>query len=229
MIKPFLDKFYKDENEKKQAFTRHLEFFNTHPYMAGVIAALVIKTEEKISQGDISLIESVSASKQSMASPLAAIGDSFFWGTLRTTSALVSILIIVLFEDIMGNEQLSAFGLLIPFVFFAIYNSFHIFSRYLFMSAAFILGKEMLLALARPNIRFLWAAMKVAGASISVIAILGYLFFAWDSHLFFDNSMMNVLIIIFTLLASLFVSKFNAALKIVLIVLICIIWAYLGN
>jgi PTS system mannose-specific IID component len=65
---------------------RSLRNFNTHPYFAGLVAATVIKHEREGGSD-----ESVEALKRSLMSAFGAVGDDFFWATLRPFSAVAAL------------------------------------------------------------------------------------------------------------------------------------------
>lgn len=83
---PVLDKLYKnDEKRKKEAYQRHMEFFNCTPQMTPFIMGLAASMEEQNAnseEGEFQT-ESISMIKTSLMGPFAGIGDSFFQGTLR--------------------------------------------------------------------------------------------------------------------------------------------------
>jgi mannose/fructose/N-acetylgalactosamine-specific phosphotransferase system component IID len=79
----------------EKAAGRHLRFFNTHPYMAPTIMGVVLNLEE---QGDTATAGNL---KQTISSSLAAIGDTFFWGTLKPIMALL-FLLTVLMDQVWG-------------------------------------------------------------------------------------------------------------------------------
>lgn len=83
---PVLDKLYKNnEEKKKEAYQRHMEFFNCTPQMTSFIMGLAASMEEQnanAEEGDYQP-ESISMIKTSLMGPFAGIGDSFFQGTLR--------------------------------------------------------------------------------------------------------------------------------------------------
>lgn len=83
---PILDKLYKnDEKRKKEAYQRHMEFFNCTPQMTPFIMGLAASMEEQNAnseEGEFQT-ESISMIKTSLMGPFAGIGDSFFQGTLR--------------------------------------------------------------------------------------------------------------------------------------------------
>ena len=80
---PALKKLYKTKEDRAQALKRHLEFFNTHPYLASPVLGVTLTLEEEKAAGreiDNAAIQGV---KIGMMGPLAGVGDPIFWGTLR--------------------------------------------------------------------------------------------------------------------------------------------------
>ena len=78
---PALRRLYQGD-ALRDALKRHLEFFNTHPYMAGALIGASIRLEEQVARGERSP-DDVRNFKRYMMGPMAAIGDSFFWASLR--------------------------------------------------------------------------------------------------------------------------------------------------
>ena len=83
---PVLDKLYADDEErKKEAYQRHMEFFNCTPQLTPFIMGLAASMEEQNAnseEGEFQT-ESISMIKTSLMGPFAGIGDSFFQGTIR--------------------------------------------------------------------------------------------------------------------------------------------------
>lgn len=76
------------EKDEKALLTRHLQMFNTHPYLSTpLIGSIVRMEEERPDDDDASPIVAV---KQSLMGPYAAIGDTFFWGALRPCAGIIS-------------------------------------------------------------------------------------------------------------------------------------------
>jgi mannose/fructose/N-acetylgalactosamine-specific phosphotransferase system component IID len=226
LIKPFLEKMYTDPKIRKEAFLRHTEFFNTHPYMTGIIAAFVVKTETEIAKGNTDLISTMSQMKRSMASPLAAIGDSLFSDTLRTAIALISILLTIVFS-LIEPDNLAEFGILFPFIFLVLFNLFHIIGKYIFMLTAFALGQEVLLTLAKPSFRLAIVVIAVLGFLTTLLATAAYFIFIDANSLLGIGDLRNILIFASVLVLSLFFAKKYINLKLIITVLICILWGYL--
>ncbi|MCK1986043.1 MULTISPECIES: PTS system mannose/fructose/sorbose family transporter subunit IID [unclassified Peribacillus] len=107
---PILKKLYSKKEDMEKALKRHLEFFNTTPYVSPLILGIMGAMEEqnaKDKQFDESSINSV---KASLMGPLAGIGDSLYWGTLRLIATGI------------GTSLALNGNLLGPILFFLIFN-----------------------------------------------------------------------------------------------------------
>ena len=80
---PALKKLYKNKDDRAAALKRHLEFFNTHPYLAAPILGVEMSLEEKKANGADVDDAAVQGVKIGMMGPLAGVGDPVFWGTIR--------------------------------------------------------------------------------------------------------------------------------------------------
>ncbi len=83
-INHILAKLYKTKEELADALTRHMEFFNTEPYIGVVIMGIVIAMEEERSvKGDDEVSgDAITAVKTGLMGPLAGIGDTLNQGIL---------------------------------------------------------------------------------------------------------------------------------------------------
>ncbi|MGO4961281.1 PTS system mannose/fructose/sorbose family transporter subunit IID [Jeotgalibaca porci] len=107
---PALKKLYTDKEDRAQALKRHLEFFNTHPYVAAPVLGVTLTLEEEKAAGrdiDNAAIQGV---KIGMMGPLAGVGDPIFWGTLRPVLGAFAASL-ALSENFMG-----------PIIFFVVWN-----------------------------------------------------------------------------------------------------------
>ena len=80
---PAIKKLYSTEEERKEALKRHLEFFNTHPYIASPILGVTLALEEERANGKPVDDAAIQGVKIGMMGPLAGIGDPVFWFTIR--------------------------------------------------------------------------------------------------------------------------------------------------
>ncbi len=113
---PVLKHLYPDKEELRQATLRHLELFNSQPYMVSPIIGAVIRLEEEHAEGRMST-QVISRFKKNIMSGFAALGDSFFWNTLRPVSAAAALIYAY------GGYEWA------PFVMLAVYNVPHFFVR----------------------------------------------------------------------------------------------------
>jgi fructoselysine/glucoselysine PTS system EIID component len=163
---PILKKLYKRKEDLSQALKRHLEFFNTTPHivtmMLGVSAAMEKQNAES-KEFDSSTINSV---KASLMGPLAGLGDSFFWGTLRLIATGV------------GTSLALQGNILGPILFLLVFNVPHIIIRFILTRLGFKMGTGFLQRLqangTMENLTFgaaILGLMVIGGMSASMISI----------------------------------------------------------
>ena len=80
---PAIKKLYQTKEERAAALKRHLEFFNTHPYVAAPIIGVTLALEEEKANGTEIEDAAIQGVKIGMMGPLAGIGDPVFWFTIR--------------------------------------------------------------------------------------------------------------------------------------------------
>ena len=80
---PAIKKLYKTKEERTAALERHLEFFNTHPYVASPVIGVTLALEEERANGVPIDDVTIQGVKVGMMGPLAGIGDPVFWFTVR--------------------------------------------------------------------------------------------------------------------------------------------------
>lgn len=80
---PALKKMYTSKEDRSLALKRHLEFFNTHPYLAAPVLGVTLTLEEQKASGQDIDNAAIQGVKIGMMGPLAGVGDPIFWGTVR--------------------------------------------------------------------------------------------------------------------------------------------------
>lgn len=88
---PVIKKLYPNKDDQVAAMQRHLEFFNTTPHMSTLILGITAAMEEQNAFDPDFETESINNVKVSLMGPLAGIGDSFIWGTLRIIATGVGV------------------------------------------------------------------------------------------------------------------------------------------
>jgi len=129
---PVLKKLYPQKSELAAALKRHLVFFNTTPHIVTLLLGITTAMEEKNSQQqemDGTAIDNV---KASLMGPLAGLGDSFFWGTLRLIATGI------------GTSLALQGNILGPILFLLVFNVPHILVRWLFTRWGYVLGTGVL-------------------------------------------------------------------------------------
>ena len=130
---PILEKLYKDKPEEKaEALQRHLEFFNTTPHVSTLILGISSAMEEQNSTQEDFDTSSINNVIVGLMGPLAGIGDSLLWGTLRIIATGI------------GTSLALQGNILGPILFLLIFNIPHIILRYICMMGGYKLGAGFL-------------------------------------------------------------------------------------
>lgn len=82
-IIPAIKKLYSKEEDRATALKRHLEFYNTHPYVSAPVMGVTLALEEERANGMPVDDQTVQGVKVGMMGPLAGVGDPVFWFTVR--------------------------------------------------------------------------------------------------------------------------------------------------
>ncbi|EAV6105166.1 PTS mannose/fructose/sorbose transporter family subunit IID [Salmonella enterica] len=129
---PVLKKLYSRKEDLAEALKRHLAFFNTTPHIVTLILCITVAMEEKNSQQKEMDASSIDNVKASLMGPLAGIGDSFFWGTLRLIATGI------------GTSLALKGNILGPILFLLVFNVPHILARWFFTRWGYVLGTGVL-------------------------------------------------------------------------------------
>ena len=161
---PALKKLYPGLEDSKAALKRHLEFFNTHPYVAAPIIGVTLALEEERANGapiDDAAIQGV---KVGMMGPLAGIGDPVFWFTVRPILGAIA-------------ASLATGGSLIaPIFFFVAWNLIRIAFLWYTQELGYKQGSEITSDLSGGVLQTI-----TKGASILGMFVMGILVQRWTS------------------------------------------------
>ncbi|BAW94069.1 PTS system, mannose/fructose/sorbose family, IID component [Actinomyces sp. Chiba101] len=87
-LMPAIKKVYKDDKAAQAAaLERHLEFYNTHPWVSSVVFGITAAMEEQRAKGEPIGDDTITNVKIGLMGPLAGVGDPIFWGTARPVLA----------------------------------------------------------------------------------------------------------------------------------------------
>ncbi|WP_286684065.1 PTS system mannose/fructose/sorbose family transporter subunit IID [Collinsella sp. UBA1693] len=80
---PAIKKLYSNKEDQVAALKRHMEFYNTHPYVSAPVIGVTLALEEDRANGAKVEDAAIQGVKVGMMGPLAGVGDPVFWFTLR--------------------------------------------------------------------------------------------------------------------------------------------------
>ena len=107
---PAIRRIYEKKEAQIEAARRHMEFFNTTPYVSTAIMGISTAMEESNADNADFDTSSINSVKVALMGPLAGIGDSMFWGTLRVIATGI------------GTSLALNGNILGPILFWLIYN-----------------------------------------------------------------------------------------------------------
>ncbi len=108
---PAIKALYKDKDQQAAALKRHLEFYNTHPYVSAPIIGVVLALEEERANGAPVEDTAIQGVKVGMMGPLAGVGDPVFWFTVRPILGA------------LGASMAMGGSIVGPFLFFILWNA----------------------------------------------------------------------------------------------------------
>lgn len=125
---PFINKVYSNKQDRSEAYTRHLEFYNCQTTMQPIIVGILAAMEEENARNKNFDTTSISSMKVALMGPLAGIGDSLIGSTLRILATGI-VTALCTSGNILG-----------PILFLLIYNIPTIALRYFGINKAYELG-----------------------------------------------------------------------------------------
>ena len=162
---PALRKVYKDDKPAMAAaMKRHLEFFNTQPFLATPIMGITAAMEEKKANGADISDQTISGVKVGLMGPLAGVGDPIFWGTLHPVLAALGAGI-ALTGSIMG-----------PLIFFLVFNAIRLATNWYGVMYGYSKGTELVDEMGGNKMRFL-----TEGSSVLGLLVMGALVAKWTT------------------------------------------------
>jgi len=147
-LAPVLRRLYPDRNELGERLVRHMEYFNTQPYLASFILGAAARVEEDRATGRDPAADPGEL-KRTLMAPLGALGDSFFWGSLKPLAAVIAVALL------LGGAWWA------PVLFLAVYNVAHVGLRAALVLAGYATRGEVVALLTRYNFTGLARFFKV--------------------------------------------------------------------
>ena len=164
---PVVRRLYPDPRECSTRLALHAEYFNTQPYLASFVLGATARAEEERASGEPSGID-VTELKKTLMAPLGALGDSFFWGSLKPFSSAVAV-------------ALALAGVWwAPLVFLVLFNVGHVGMRLGLIFLGYASGGDVVAFITRYNITKLSRLFKTL--SLSLIGGIAGALLLWRSE-----------------------------------------------
>lgn len=131
-LMPAIRKVYRgDKAAEAAALKRHLEFYNTQPWVSSVVFGVTAAMEEQKAKGEEITEETITSVKVGLMGPLAGVGDPIFWGTARPVLAAL-------------GASLAVNGSIVgPLLFFIGINVLRVLTRWYGLKFGYERGTEM--------------------------------------------------------------------------------------
>ncbi|MGB9780844.1 PTS system mannose/fructose/sorbose family transporter subunit IID [Caldanaerobacter sp.] len=161
-MSPIIKKLYSDDEQRQRAMKRHLEMYNSHPWMMNPILGVTIALEEQNAKTG-SLEGTINNVKVGLMGPFAGIGDSLIWGTLRPLLAGI------------GAAFALQGSILGPIIFLLAWNIINFSFRWYSLLYGYNAGMRILKDIKETNI-----VQKIAeSSSVLGLMVLGVLVAQW--------------------------------------------------
>lgn len=161
---PSIKRFYPDKHDQAEALKRHLEFFNTHPWIASPIFGVVSAMEEQKAKGEPIQDADITNVKIGLMGPLAGVGDPIFWGTARPVLAA------------LGASMAVTGSVVGPLLFFVVINIIRMLMRWYGFKVGYERGTAIVSDLGGGQLKKLTATASVLG-----LFVMGALVSKWTT------------------------------------------------
>jgi PTS system mannose-specific IID component len=92
-LAPALKRLYPAREQRLERMAEHTAYFNTQPTLASIALGAAARLEEQRAEGKAADDAGMARLKSVLGSTLAALGDRFFWFTLRPFAASIGVLL----------------------------------------------------------------------------------------------------------------------------------------
>lgn len=161
---PAIKKLYSKKEDQVAALKRHMEFYNTHPYVSAPVIGVTLALEEDRANGAKVEDAAIQGVKVGMMGPLAGVGDPLVWGTLRPITAA------------LGASLALSGNILGPLLFFFIFNAVRLAMKWYGLQLGFRKGVNIVSDMGGNLLQKL-----TEGASILGLFVMGVLVTKWTT------------------------------------------------
>lgn len=161
---PAIKRLYSKKEDQKEALKRHLEFFNTQPFISAPIMGVTAAMEEQKANGQPIDNATISGVKVGLMGPLAGVGDPIFWGTLRPVLAALGASI-ALSGSVIG-----------PVLFFLLFNVIRLATKWYGLKYGYKKGTEIVSDMSGNRLQKLTESASILG-----LFVMGALVSKWTT------------------------------------------------
>ena len=164
-LMPAIRKVYRgDKAAEAAALKRHLEFYNTQPWVSSVVFGVTAAMEEQKAKGEDISEETITSVKVGLMGPLAGVGDPIFWGTARPVLAAL-------------GASLALNGSIVgPLLFFVGINLLRVLTRWYGLKFGYERGTEMVTEVGGGQLKKITQMAAIMG-----LFVMGALVSKWTS------------------------------------------------
>lgn len=128
---PAIKRLYSTKDDQAAALKRHMEFYNTHPYVSAPIIGVTLALEEERANGVPVEDTTIQGVKVGMMGPLAGVGDPVFWFTVRPILGA------------LGASMAVSGNIVGPLLFFVLWNVIRLAFLWYTQEVGYNLGTEI--------------------------------------------------------------------------------------
>lgn len=128
---PAIKRLYPNKEDQIAALKRHLEFYNTHPYVSSPVLGVTLAMEEERANGAPIEDKAIQGVKVGMMGPLAGVGDPVFWFTARPILGA------------LGASLALSGNIVGPLLFFIVWNLMRYFFEWKTQEFGYSVGNEI--------------------------------------------------------------------------------------
>lgn len=161
---PAIKRLYPAKEDQAAALRRHMEFYNTQPYVSAPVIGVTLALEEERANGIAIDDVTIQGVKVGMMGPLAGVGDPVFWFTIRPILGALGATL-ALGGNIVG-----------PLLFFVVWNAIRLAFLWYTQEFGYRVGTEITKDLSGGLL-----GKITSGASILGMFIIGALVNRWVS------------------------------------------------
>lgn len=185
---PILKRLYSEKSQQVDFLKRHLEFFNSHPYMVTFALGAVANIEQQAIHKRWEDTRPISVFKSRVIGPLGSIGDTLFWLLFRPAMAII------------GVTLVYVIGLWGVVLFLLGYNAMHFYIRIRGLIDSFNKGFDIVRDLSLRGTQKYFRALRYIFSAL--IAIEAFIIAEQISHT--PNQAKGILVFVFSAILSFF-------------------------